>query len=127
MSDGTNDNPAADLPSILGPRTVAAVDLLRRSGAREFQVRFTDDPQPVIWIAYARWPAGGDAAAALGPDAAVLRLCEQVLDGGRCVHCDRTTTFLPEHTDRAPLPGLCAYQWDPELSTFRRSCEGSHR
>jgi hypothetical protein len=54
----------------------------------------------------------------------VLRLCAQVVDGGRCTHC-RRPTGLSEDLDAMPLDRLvCWYQWDPELATFRRGCEG---
>jgi hypothetical protein len=122
------------------PRFLAGVDLLRRTGAASFQMRYSDDEQPVVWIAVSEWklndeghpmPKGDhagtyfDAAAATSPLGAVLRLCDLVVDGGHCVHCGKPTavsdkfeepTLLPEH--------ICWYIFDPELETFRRSCEG---
>ncbi len=113
------------------PRLAAAVALLGRTGARDVQIRYSDDVDPVIWFVVARYKTdGGDhheTSSALTPEHAVLRLCERVIDGGVCRHCARMTVFLAEHTDApvAPDQVACHYQWDPELSTFRRSCEGA--
>jgi hypothetical protein len=129
----------------LDPRFVAGVDLLRRSGMRTFRVGYSDeaDGDPVVWYAVGTWgldprtrrplPVGGrishEAAASIHPVQAVLRLCEQVIDGGTCAHCGKRTVFSPdvdstfEQMLTAGLEG-CLYAWDPELATFRRGCEG---
>lgn len=105
-------------------RMTAAVELLGRTGADEFQVRYCDEEKPVVWIAAARWGDIWEAAAGMNPLFAVFRLCDQVIDGGHCVHCNRPTGFAAE-LDQMPLDKLvCWYQWDPERSTFRRGCEG---
>jgi hypothetical protein len=107
------------------PRLLAGIDLLRRTGAAETQIRFHDDEKPVVWIAVAVYSQGAEAAGALDPVLAVLRLCEQVIDGGQCVHCKRPAGLDPDTLDRMPLDKLvCWYQYDPELQTFRRGCEG---
>jgi hypothetical protein len=78
------------------------------------------------------WPIGSsvgrhEAAAAIDPVTATLRLCAQVIDGGHCAHCHRLTIFIEDADDPGPLGRAgCVYQWDPELVTFRRSCEGDH-
>ncbi len=122
------------------PRFLAGVKLLERTGARSFRIGHSDedDGDPVIWHATATWglnpttgrpmPRGGrishEVAAALNPVDAVMRLCEQVIDGGECAHCHRPTAFTPD-TDTAVLDLIgCVYAWDPELATFRRDCEG---
>lgn len=111
------------------PKTMAAIDLLRRTGAKEVQIRFSDDEQPVVWMAVAGYERPRrvvhQVAAGLTTEEVLLALCEKLVDGGKCQHCDRPTMFLSEHGD--PLgegPMFCRYQWDPELATFRRSCEG---
>lgn len=123
----------------LDPRFLAGVQLLERTGARSFRIGYSheDDGPPTVWYAVATWtrsvagyPVRGgersEAAAALDGVTAVLRLCEQVIDGGLCVHCKRRTIFVPD-TDTAVLDELgCVYAWDPELSTFRRDCEADH-
>lgn len=70
----------------LDPRALAGVDLLRRTGAHQFQVRYSDDEQPVVWIAAASWRGKNpvtrkdhehwEVAGALDPTAAIMRLCE---------------------------------------------------
>lgn len=122
------------------PRFTAAVDLIGRTGATTFRIGYSDedDGPPTVWYATAVWvsqaaPGGPDtraeAAAAMDPLSAVLRLCEQVIDGGTCTHCGQRTIFDPDPpTDDVVSDILdkmgCRYAWDPELATFRRSCEG---
>lgn len=123
------------------PRLTAGLDLLRRTGCSTVEIRYSDDEQPVVWMAVAGYTAAGDpksgnparreartvheAAAALDPTRAVLRLCEQLVDGGRCAHCHRPTGFEPNTLDTMPADQLvCWYQYDPELQTFRRGCAG---
>jgi hypothetical protein len=122
----------------LPPQAMAGVDLIRRVGALQFQIRYSDDEQPAIWVAVAGFnlnhgrpvPAKQkgklhwESASALDPTIAILRLCESLIDGGTCQHCQRPTGFTPD-LDRMPLDELvCWYQFDPELATFRRGCEG---
>ena len=119
------------------PRFIATMDMIRRTGARSFQIRYSDDEQPIIWMTVGEWlwkdgrpvAEGGEpryeAAAALSPLGACVRLLEQIMDGGMCEHCGKMTsvevnftahTFAEEH--------ICWYVYDPELNVFRRSCEG---
>ena len=118
----------------LDPRFVAGVDLIGRTGAKDFRVGWSDedDGPPTVWYAVATYkrPPGtpkwtpGEAAAALDPVKAVLRLCEQLIDGGTCAHCGKPTIFVADtDTELLDLMG-CVYAWDPELETFRRGCEG---
>lgn len=123
----------------LDPRFLAATKLIERTGARSFRVGYSheDDGEPIVWYATATWgigtdgrplPRGGrerhEAAGAINPVQAVLRLCEVVIDGGECAHCGDRTIFVPD-TDTALLDRIgCVYAWDPELETFRRGCEG---
>jgi hypothetical protein len=103
---------------------LAAVDLLGRTGASEFQIRYCEEEQPVIWMAAAKWDGQWQAAAAMQPVLAVLRLCDEVIDGGTCQHCQRPTGITAD-LDAMPLDRLfCWYQYDPELKTFRRGCAG---
>lgn len=106
------------------PRFVAAVDLIGRTGAEQFVIRYCDEDEPLVWIAQARYHGHWQVAAALGPVGAVLALCDSLIDGGTCQHCQRPTGFAAD-VDPMPLePFICWYQWDPELRTFRRGCAG---
>lgn len=128
----------------LDPRFIAGVKLLERSGAREFRIGWSDpdDGDPTVWYAYARWQvdlqtgrpvarwgrAYHEAMAAIDPVEAVMRLCEKMVDGGICTHCDRMTVFSPnvdpQLEEITAVAAGCLYGWDPELETFRRGCEG---
>lgn len=121
------------------PQLLALYDLLGRTGAREVQLRYSDDEQPVVWFAVAtfrtplieRW----ETAAGHDPVQALQRLAAEIIDGAECAHCGRPTIFN-EAVEPILGNGLagavvdattCVYGWDPELRTFRRGCEGSDR
>lgn len=107
------------------PRIVAAIKLLARTGAESFQLRYHDDEEPMLWLAYAKWPHGEEATGATTPLLAVMRLAEQVIDGGRCAHCGKPSGLTDDWAATLPLPEhICWWQFDPELKTFRRACEG---
>jgi hypothetical protein len=104
----------------------AAIELVRRTGANQIQVRYSDDEKPVIWLVVAIYKKLDlwEVAAAHTPTRAALRLCEKLLDGGMCTHCKRPVGLEPESLDRMPMDDVfCWYQYDPELKTFRRGCE----
>jgi hypothetical protein len=130
--------------NIHDPRFTAAIDLLGRTGAKNFRVGYTreEDGEPVVWYAVCEYkrPAGtavwhkpsAEAAAAMDPLNAVLRLCEILIDGGRCNHCGQNTIFDPD----MPVEGVvskevmddlldkmgCRYHFDPKTSKFVKSC-----
>ena len=106
-------------------RLTAAVSLIGRTGADTFSIRYSDDEQPVIWLAVAGYPEDRwETDAALTPLRAVLRLAERLVDGGQCRHCKRPAGLDPDSLDTMPMDNLvCWYQYDPELRTFRRGCE----
>lgn len=115
----------------LDPRFIAGVEMLRRTGVRQLRIGYSDEDQgePMVWWAAGTWDQGHDAAGAITPWGAVLRLCESVIDGAECTHCHRPTMFEPElpigpTLDELSQGQMCVYAWDPELSTFRRGCEG---
>lgn len=127
MSKGAKDHRRQQPPPLdLDPRVRAAVALIGRTGAAEFQIRYCDDDQPVVWVAAAYWSTHQcwEAAAAMNAPAAIFRLCTQVIDGGTCTHCSKPTVFTEDSdTTLLDLAG-CVYAWDPELRTYRRGCEG---
>ena len=110
--------------SINDPRFPAAVELLGRTGADEFQIRFSpEDEKPITWTALARWKKTWECAASMDPLEALFRLCDQVIDGGQCTHCRKPAGF-EQSIEQMPLSQfVCWYQWDPEKKTFRRGCE----
>ncbi len=109
------------------PQFMALVDLIGRCGAKQFQIRYQDDETPTVWVAAAILPKGADAAGALDPGRAVLRLAEQLIDGGECTHCHRPTSVDDDPTGAGLLDVLtCVYRYDPENRTYRRSCEGTN-
>lgn len=109
------------------PRMIAAVNLLGRTGMQTFRVGYSpeEDGEPTVWYAVGQWVGNkAEAAAAMNPVLAILRLCEQVIDGGICIHCKEPTIFVAD-SDTEFLDKMgCVYAWDPELKTFRRGCEG---
>jgi hypothetical protein len=113
------------------PKFLAALEFIRRTGAQQIQVRYSDDEQPVVWFVVAKYdgrnPAGikgFETDASLSPWLAIQRLCERLADGGTCQHCGRNTAFEPDSLLRMPLDKvICWYQYDPELKTYRRGCE----
>lgn len=129
------DNPTDD------PRFTAALDMVGRTGASSFQLWWSDDEQPVVWIAVATYEVTAANAAlladghehlrgtahkigcALDPLNAVFDLCDKAVDGGQCAHCHRPTGFVPDLDEMPASDLVCWYQWDPELLTFRRGCE----
>lgn len=109
----------------------AGIDFLRRMGAQQFQIRYSDDEKPDIWIAVAIFDGknpmkikGVEVDASIDPLRAVLRLCERLADGGECLHCHKRVALEPDSLSHMPFDQMiCWYQYDPELKTFRRSCE----
>lgn len=122
----------------LDPIMTAAIDLIGRTGAESFTLRYSEEEgQPTIWIAFALWPVANGgytvmSGSSMQPVLAVLDLAEKITDGGTCTHCGRVTIFEADWT-KPTLPPLtlggqqlehCNIQYDPELNTFRRQCEG---
>lgn len=120
------------------PRFLGGIQLLERTGARSFQIRYQDDEKPTVWLAIAQYgvdpktriplPKGGiityNVAASLSPLGAVMRLCDESVTGGVCTHCNRPAGF-DENFGQMPLEEhICWYQWDPETKKFRRGCQG---
>jgi hypothetical protein len=112
---------------------VAGVDLIRRTGAVNCRIGYSDpdDGEPIVWYACCTYPNDiSEAAGGLDPEIAVLRLCERLVDGGECVHCNQVTVFEENFEDVSFYDLIsnnmfCVYGWDPELKTFRRGCEGT--
>ena len=109
----------------------AAVDVIGRTGAHNIQIRWSDDEQPVVWFVVASYDEDvWETAAGRDPIDALLRCAAQLIDGGQCRHCGRPSALdtdwenpLSTFAAQVGLP-ICSYTYDPELATFRRSCEG---
>lgn len=107
------------------PRLAAAVELIGRTGADQFQIWFCEEEKPpLVWIAAALYEDTWECAASVNPLRALFRLCDQLIDGGECLHCKRPTGFVPDIEPTIMNEFVCWYQWDPELKTFRRGCAG---
>lgn len=92
----------------------------------QFQLRYSDDEEPTVWMAVGIYEGAWECAAAPDPVRAVFRLCDQLIIGGVCTHCNRPSAFEEEPLG-GPMPldeDVCWYRYDPELNMFRRSCEG---
>jgi hypothetical protein len=112
-------------------KLIAAVDLLGRTGAKSFSLRYCEEEKPVIWMALGEYVRDGktifEVGAHTNPLVALYRLLDTLIDGGFCTHCKRPTGFS-EDPDVMPLDEMfCWYQWDPERKTFRRGCEGDEK
>lgn len=117
------------------PFLKACIDLIGRTAAQELSLdHFTTGGgrRPDVWIAVARWEGldgtpRWEAAGALTPDQAAYRLAEIAIDGGLCKHCNRITGVDDQWQNPPAGDGVCWYRFDPELVTFRRTCEGLER
>ena len=123
---------AAESIRELDERFIPAVEMVERTGAKGFQIRWCEEEEPTVWFAMATYDREWrgehrelhEVAAAMDPVTAVFRLCESLMDGGQCRHCHRPTGFIPDLKPTLADKLICWYQWDPELKTFRRGCEG---
>lgn len=115
-------------------KMLAAIDFIRRCGASQVQIRYSDDEEPDIWFVVAIFDGkaknpwgikveGVEVDASVDPLRAALRLCERLADGGRCAHCKRRCGLDPDTMMRMPLDDIfCWYQYDPGSKTFIRGC-----
>jgi len=107
------------------PKFIAALDMLRRTGLRSFQIRYSDDEEPTVWMAVGVW--GDDrweCAAAGHPMQALMRLLDQAIDGGTCTHCGRPTGVSDHWESSMPLADAVCWQvYDPSTKKFVRSCD----
>jgi hypothetical protein len=123
--------------AINDPRYTAAIDLIRRTGARDIQIRYDDEQRPIVWVTTAGFTIHNgthstrgkinayQAGCGLDPLSAIFGLCHACFDRkGQCTHCGRNTMFDETFEDQPLADFYCWYQWDPELKIFRRGCEG---
>jgi hypothetical protein len=70
---------------------LAAVALVGHTGASHLTIGFSEEHDPPVWFAVVRYGSRHEAAGAMTPRGAVLRLLDQLVDGGMCAHCQRPT------------------------------------
>jgi hypothetical protein len=118
---------------------VACTALVGRTGAKAFQLRYSDEEEPTIWMCVAEYrrpgnPKSGNpqqrmektvfqVAAGMSVREAAYALLERLIDGGQCTHCRKPTGVSDDWEDMPLNETICWYQYDPELKTFRRGCE----
>jgi hypothetical protein len=105
-------------------KLTAAIEFIRRAGAREIQFRYAADERPVVWLVVADCGDGSyEVEAALRPDLAALRLCERLAAAGACVECGRPTalTSSAEQTTRIDRR-FCGYTYDTASNAFVAGC-----
>jgi hypothetical protein len=120
---------------------VPALDLLKRTGVRQVQVRYSDDEDPVIWMVAACWYADKHGmpvatkresegtmwktAAGFAPSQALFSLLDALVgehSGGACTHCRRLTGFDPRLHPRAQLEDEKCW-WTFNGEEFVRGCK----
>jgi hypothetical protein len=119
-------------------RLKAYVDMVGRTGSVEFQFRWEDSVEPMVFIACSKHELvnteTGDKrdhyvfGCGTEPLAAVFMLLESLMDGGICTHCHKPTGVHDDFSEDMPLPDyVCWFSYDPELKKVRRGCEGDDR
>jgi hypothetical protein len=107
------------------PRIGAVIELIGRTGATGFQIRYDEEQDPLVWVAVGEWRHGYGCGAGLTPAAAAMALADSTIDGGLCAHCGRPSGVTDDWREEMPLAEVvCWYVFDPETKKFRRSCEG---
>ena len=111
--------------NVKDPQFIAAVTLIGRMGATHFQIRYSSDPPPTVWMTDARWQNSHAATGGMTPLQAALRLLDVVVDGGQCAHCGQRTLVMHDFASELPelVTDVCWYIYDPEVKVYRRSCE----
>jgi hypothetical protein len=122
------------------PRFFPALDLLKRTGVRQVQIRYHDDEDPVIWMVAACWYADEHrmpvatkeesegtmwkVAAGFDPSQALFSLLDGVIgehSGGVCTYCMRPSAFDPSDPPRPRLvDNFCWLTFNG--SEFERGC-----
>jgi hypothetical protein len=107
------------------PRFLAVLELLKKTGADGFQIRYDEEQDPIVWVAVATYKTGYQCDAGFTPLSAVMRLAERLGDGGTCAHCGKPTGLSWDWDQEHPAAEhICWFIYDPETQRFRRSCEG---
>lgn len=115
---------------------VAAVDVIGRTGAREFKVGFVNDEPPHNWYAHAQYRGTRVTVEnKADPLEAAEALARQLLAGGQCTHCKKVITLsgFAVAKDKTMIDGrkwtkqeqaaagLC--RWRRAGNRWKRGCE----
>jgi len=142
----TDENPPR-AEEMQHPAFVAGLNLISRTGAGRFQLRCSVEDEPPVWLSvvqFANSPVNAaglssngstvpdvfyETASGLGPLESVMRLCDQVLAGSTCGHCERPilfqifqTTNIETLTDSLD-PEFCVMAWSPLAEQFQPACQ----
>lgn len=119
----------------MDPRFLPAVDVVKRTGAREFQMRWSDDEHPTVWIATAGYSSidgtprstgkinAWKIGAGLDPLRALFALCDSVVDGATCAHCGRPAGFIAATQETIGDRVICWWLWDAETNRYVQQCQ----
>lgn len=106
-------------------RLHAAVDVIGRTGAKDFEVGFDDEaPTNACW--YARCDVVGvgntSVAGITDPASAAEKLARKLINGGTCSHCGRTMTLVIwiKPGEDALYPAQC--HWRRTRKRWERGC-----
>ncbi len=103
----------------------ALTDLFARCGVRAASAHIEVSMTPAVFVLRCSWDDGRvDVMGGVTLAQAMFRMAQHIVDGGVCTHCDKPTGVARDFEDDLDAEIACWYQMDPELSRFRRSCEG---
>jgi hypothetical protein len=122
------------------PRFFPALDLLKRTGVRQVQVRYHDEEHPTIWNVVGKWYADEHdmivatkdeaegtmwrVAAGFDPAQALFALLQGLIgehSGGACTYCMRLTALDVSDPPRDRLVDNFCW-WTFNGSEFERGC-----
>lgn len=111
------DDITKDLTDVDRDRVNAAIDITGRTGASSVMLEEQDDGRWIATAQYDRLGGSWRGEAESAPAAADL-MVSGILEGGKCVHCGRTTTVKPQtFYDRSQK---CV--WTRERNSWESSC-----
>jgi hypothetical protein len=109
------------------PALLAAIDVIGRANAVEFEVGYLDDTehwQDARWWASARWRGRKVLVEDHpGPAQAAEALARRILNGGTCTHCGKTIVLTATRPKGSRRKKLCA--WRRDGARWVRGC--AHR
>lgn len=96
------------------PVLLAAIEVLGRANAQEFEVGYlddTDDWRDARWWATVRWRGTRVTVENhRGPSEAADALARRILNGGTCTHCGKTIRLTTSRPKGSARKKLCAWR-----------------